>query len=106
MTKGELRIFARNGWPVVQTETGAHGEIVYPYVREIKVIYASPEEIRRGFPRERLAAVLADHSGHSFTEVQAVNLRRPTEDEARSVFRSSKELSAYLSGAGDYTYET
>ena len=98
MTKGELRIFARNGWPVVQTERGTHGEIVYPYVREIKVIYASPEEIQRGFPRERLAAVVADRSWHSFTEVQALNLRRPMEDEARAVFRSSRELSEYLAG--------
>ena len=84
MNRDELRLFARNGWPVVQTETGAHGEIVYPYIREIKVIYASPEEIRRGFPRERLAVVLADRSGHSFTEVQARDLRFPTEDEANA----------------------
>ena len=75
-------MFARNGWPVVQTETGAHGEIAYPYIREIKVIYASPEEIRRGYPRERLAVVLADRSGHSFTEVQAKQIRIPTNREA------------------------
>lgn len=77
MTRDELRLFARNGWPVVQNETGAHGEIVYPYIREIKVIYASPEEIRRGYPRERMAVVVADASGHSFTEVMAKDLRIP-----------------------------
>lgn len=84
MNRDELRLFARNGWPVVQTETGAHGEIVYPYIREIKVIYASGDEILRGWPRERLAVVLADRSGHSFTEVQARDLRMPTEDEANA----------------------
>lgn len=82
MTRETLRELARNRWPVVQMETGAHGEIVYPYIREIKVVYASPDELRAGFPRERLAVVLADRSGHSFTEVQAKQLRLPTLDEA------------------------
>lgn len=82
MTRDALRTMARNGWPVVQTETGAHGEIGYPYIREIKVIYASADELRRGFPRERLTVVLADRSGHSFTEVQGNQLRLPTDDEA------------------------
>lgn len=82
MTRDTLRIMARNRWPVVQTETGAHGEIGYPYIREIKVIYASGDELSRGYPPERLAVVLADRSGHSFTEVQARQLRLPTLDEA------------------------
>ena len=50
MTRETLRELARNRWPVVQMETGAHGEIVYPYIREIKVVYASPDELRAGFP--------------------------------------------------------
>ena len=82
MEREILREFARNRWPVVQTETGAHGEIGYPYIREIKVVYASPAEIRAGYPRERLAVVLADRSGKSFTEVQARGIRLPTRDEA------------------------
>lgn len=82
MTRDTLRTMARRRWPVVQTETGAHGEIGYPYIREIKVIYASGDEISRGFPAERLAVVLADRSGHSFTEVQARQLRLPTAKEA------------------------
>ena len=73
---------ARKRWPVVLTETGAHEEIGYPYIREIKAIYASADELRRGFPVERLAVVMADRSGHSFTEVQASQLRLPTDDEA------------------------
>jgi hypothetical protein len=82
MTRDTLRVMARNRWPVVLTETGAHGEIVYPFIREIKVIYASGDEISRGFPLERLAVVLADRSGHSFTEVRAAQLRLPTPAEA------------------------
>jgi len=82
MTRDTLRTMARNRWPVVQTETGAHGEIGYPYIREIKVIYASGDELSRGYPLERLAVVLADRSGHSFTEVQGNQLRLPTDDEA------------------------
>lgn len=82
MTRDTLRTMARNRWPVVQTETGAHGEIVYPYIREIKVIYASGDELSRGYPLERLAVVLADRSGHSFTEVRGNQLRLPTDDEA------------------------
>jgi hypothetical protein len=82
MTRDTLRVMARKRWPVVLTETGAHGEIGYPYIREIKVIYASGDEISRGYPLERLAVVLADRSGHSFTEVQAAQLRIPTDDEA------------------------
>jgi hypothetical protein len=82
MEREILRRFARNRWPVVQTETGSHGEIGYPYIREIKVIYASGDELSRGFPAERLAVVLADRSGHSFTEVQASQIRLPTDDEA------------------------
>lgn len=82
MTRDTLRVMARNRWPVVLCETGAHGEIVYPYIREIKVIYASGDELSRGFPVERLAVVLADRSGHSFTEVQGNQLRLPTDDEA------------------------
>jgi hypothetical protein len=82
MTRDTLRIMARNRWPVVQTESGTHGEIVYPYIREIKVVYASGDEILRGYPLERLAVVLADRSGHSFTEVQGNQLRLPTDDEA------------------------
>ena len=71
MTRDTLRTMARNRWPVVLCETGAHGEITYPYIREIKVIYASGDELSRGYPLERLAVVLADRSGHSFTEVRA-----------------------------------
>lgn len=82
MTRDTLRVMARKRWPVVLCETGAHGEIAYPYIREIKVIYASGDELSRGFPVERLAVVLADRSGHSFTEVQAKQLRLPTDDEA------------------------
>lgn len=82
MTRETLRVMARNRWPVIQTETGAHGEIGYPYIREIKVIYASGDELSRGFPRERMAVVLADRSGHSFTEVQASGIRLPTAAEA------------------------
>lgn len=82
MTRDTLRTMARKRWPVVLTETGAHGEIGYPYIREIKVIYASGDELSRGFPVERLAVVLADRSGHSFTEVQGNQLRLPTDDEA------------------------
>lgn len=82
MTRDTLRVMARKRWPVVLTETGAHGEIAYPYIREIKVIYASGDELSRGYPLERLAVVLADRSGHSFTEVQANQLRLPTDDEA------------------------
>lgn len=82
MTRDTLRTMARNRWPVILCETGAHGEIGYPYIREIKVIYASGDEILRGYPRERLAVVLADRSGHSFTEVQGNQLRIPTDDEA------------------------
>lgn len=82
MTRDTLRVMARNRWPVVLCENGAHGEITYPYIREIKVIYASGDELSRGFPVERLAVVLADRSGHSFTEVQGNQLRLPTDDEA------------------------
>ena len=78
MTREILRELARNRWPVVQMETGAHGEIVYPYIREIKVVYASPEERAEGFPAERLAVVLADKCGFSFTEVLPRQLRLPT----------------------------
>lgn len=82
MTRDTLRVMARKRWPVVLCETGAHGEIGYPCIREIKVIYASGDELSRGFPLERLAVVLADRSGHSFTEVQASQIRLPTDDEA------------------------
>lgn len=82
MFRETLREMARNGWPVVMVETGNHGEIGYPFIREIKVIYASPDEIRNGMPRERMAVVLADRSGHSFTEVQARQIRLPTPAEA------------------------
>lgn len=82
MTRDILRTMARNRYPVVQLETGAHGEIGYPCIREIKVIYASGDELSRGYPLERLAVVLADRSGHSFTEVQGNQLRLPTDDEA------------------------
>ena len=82
MTRDTLRTMARNRWPVVLCETGAHGEIVYPFIREIKVIYASGDEILRGYPLERLAVVLADRSGRSITEVRAAQLRLPTPAEA------------------------
>lgn len=82
MTRDTLRVMARKRWPVVLCDTGAHGEIGYPYIREIKVIYASGDELSRGFPVERLAVVLADRSGHSFTEVKASQIRLPTLDEA------------------------
>lgn len=83
MTRETLRFMAQNHYPVVQTETGAHGEIVYPYIREIKVIYASADELRRGFPMERIAVSLADRSGHSYTDTLARDLRLPSEDEAK-----------------------
>ena len=83
MTRDELRYFAQNRLPVIQNETVAHGEIEYPYIREIKVIYASEDEIKRGYPRERLAVVVADKSGHSFTEVNARDLRIPDKEKWR-----------------------
>lgn len=83
MTREMLRFMARNRYPIVQAETGAHGEIVYPYIREIKVIYASEDEVRRGFPMERIAVSLGDRSGHSFTDALMQDLRLPNEDEAR-----------------------
>lgn len=82
MTKEVCRAAARARVPVVTLENGAHGEIVYPRIREIKVVYASGDELSRGYPLERLAVVLADKSGHSFTEVQGNQLRLPTDDEA------------------------
>lgn len=83
MTREELRFMARNRYPVVQRETGAHGDIVYPYIREIKVVYASADELRRGYPPERIAVSLGDRSGRSFTDVLMRDLRLPNEDEAR-----------------------
>ena len=85
MTRDTLRVMARNRWPVVLGETGAHGEIGYPYIREIKAVYASPEELRRGYPAERLAVVVGDRCGHSFTEVRAEQLRLPTAKEAAEI---------------------
>lgn len=84
VNREQLRFMARNRYPVVQMETGAHGEIVYPYIREIKVIYASAEELRQGFPGERIAVSLGDRSGRSFTDVLMRDLRLPDEDEARA----------------------
>ena len=98
MNRETLRELARNRWPVVQMETGAHGEIVYPYIREIKVVYASPDELRAGFPRERLAVVLADRSGRSFTETGARMLRLPTDDEARAYAPLGVDLNAMAAG--------
>lgn len=82
MNRETLREMARNRWPVIMLETGNHGEIGFPFIREIKVIYATPAELRQGMPRERLAVVLADRSGHSFTEVQARQIRLPSPAEA------------------------
>lgn len=65
MKRDVCRAMAKAGYPVVTIENGAHGEIVYPYIREIKVVYASPAERARGFPPERLAVVLADKCGYS-----------------------------------------
>jgi hypothetical protein len=92
MTKEVCRAMARAGYPVVTLENGAHGEIVYPYIREIKVVYASPEERAAGYPTERLVVVLADKCGFSFTEVLARQLRLPTVDEAMSVIPESMTL--------------
>lgn len=83
MTREVCREMARRGWPVVLRETGTSGEIVYPYIREIKVIYATPDELANGYPAERMAVLLADRCGHSFTECLARQLRLPTDDEAR-----------------------
>ena len=82
MTKEECRICAQRRIPVVLRETGTVPEIVYPSIREIKVIYASERERAAGYPPERLAVLLADRSGHSFTEVLPRQLRLPSEDEA------------------------
>lgn len=82
MTRDELRFLARHKYPVVQNETGAHGEIVYPYIREIKVVYASEEEERRGYPTERIAVSVADKNGHSYTECLMRDLRIPSDEEA------------------------
>lgn len=92
MTKEVCREMAQAGYPVVTLENGAHGEIIYPYIREIKVVYASPEEREAGYPVERLVVVLADRSGHSQTEVLARQLRLPTDDEAMSVIPDSMTL--------------
>lgn len=83
MTRDDLRFLAQHRYPVVQNETGTHGEIVYPFIREIKVVYASVDESRRGFPMERIAVSVADRSGHSYTECLMRDLRLPTDDEAR-----------------------
>lgn len=82
MKRDVLRTLARERWPVVKLDSGTVDEIVYPQIREIKAVYASPEELRKGFPRERLAVVLGDRSGHSYTEVGANQLRLPTNQEA------------------------
>lgn len=92
MTKEVCRAMARAGWPVVTLENGAHGEIVYPRIREIKMIYASPEEREAGYPAERLAVVLADKCGFSFTEVLSRQLRLPTDDEAMEAIPQSMTL--------------
>ena len=82
MTKEECRVCAQRRIPVVLRETGTVPEIVYPSIREIKVIYASERERAAGYPPERLAVLLADRCGHSFTEVLPRQLRLPSEDEA------------------------
>ena len=82
MKKDVLREMARRGYPVVALETGSVGEIVYSQIREIKVIYATPEEKAAGVPVERMAVVAADRSGRSFTELLARQLRLPTAKEA------------------------
>ena len=82
MKKEVGREMAKLGYPVVTLENGSHGEIVYRYIREIKVVYASPEERAAGYPVERLAVVLADKNGFSFTEVLMRQIRLPTADEA------------------------
>lgn len=92
MTKEVCRAAARARVPVVTLENGAHGEIVYPRIREIKVVYASPEEREAGYPVERLVVVLADKCGFSFTEVLTRQLRLPTDDEAMSVIPDSMTL--------------
>ena len=93
MKRTVCREMARAGYPVVMLETGAHGEIVYPYIREIKVIYASPAEREAGFPSERIAVVLADKNGFSFTEAQMRQLRLPTIDEAMDAIPEGMTLS-------------
>lgn len=105
MTRDQIRTFAQNHWPVVQAETGAHGPICYEYIREIKVVYASAEELRRGFPKERLAVLLGDRGGNSFTEVQAKDLRIPTDDEAifaaRGYFITQQAIIGMLNGINE-----
>lgn len=100
MDRDTCREMARRGWPVILEETGAHGEIGYPYIREIKVIYASPAELRDGMPRERLAVVLADRSGHSFTEVleRQIRLPSPAEAEELCINKSSVAVREMLDG--------
>lgn len=93
MTKEVCRLMAKAGYPVVTLENGAHGEIVYPRIREIKVVYASPEEREAGYPAERLVVVLADACGFSFTEVLSRQLRLPTDDEAMEAIPQSMTLS-------------
>lgn len=92
MTKEVCRAMAKAGYPVVTLENGAHGAIVYPYIREIKAVYASPEERKAGYPAERLAVVLADKCGFSYTEVLARQLRMPTDDEVMGVIPESMTL--------------
>jgi len=92
MKKEVGREMAKLGYPVVTIENGAHGEIVYRYIREIKVVYASPEERAAGYPVERLAVVLEDRNGFSFTEVLMRQIRLPTADEAMSAIPDSMTL--------------
>lgn len=83
MKRSTLREMARRRWPVVLMDTGSSGEIVYDFIREIKVTYASEAEFRNGAPAERLSVVLADKCGHSYTEALPRQIRLPTVDEMR-----------------------
>ena len=82
MKKEVVREMARAGYPVVTIENGAHGEIVYPYIKYFGVQYASPEERAAGFPVERLVVEVASRCGFSSTVVLPRQLRLPTDDEA------------------------
>lgn len=92
MKKDVLREMGRARCPVVQLETGAHGEIVYRQIRDFGVRFATDEEIAEGYPLERLNVVCLDRNGRSETAVLARDLRLPTDDEAMSVVTDSMTL--------------
>ena len=92
MKRETLREMGRTRCPVVQLETGAHGEIVYRQIRDFGVRFATDAELAEGYPLERLNVVCLDKNGRSETAVLARDLRLPTDDEAMSVVTDSMTL--------------